>query len=315
VEPTANLLFFFSALGAFNGLVFSLYFMAFAKPKHHSNLFLGLLLLALSIRIGKSVFYYFNSELSLVFLQIGLTACAFIGPFLFLYAYANNNGAKSTQKMALVHLAIPLIFLMAGILKYDYTAYFEIWRGPLFRAIYTFWAFYVLATGWYLRKTLKKIVLRQSNWVANEKWLVGIYTGNLIICMVFWSVRYTSYIAGALSFSFILYLLALVLLFKSRFPWSPVVPISYGNTKMDADEANPLIHALNTLMQSDKPYTDANLKMADLAQSLGVTAHKLSQLLNDNIGKSFSEYINHYRIEEAKTLIQNQSALPLEAIG
>ena len=59
-----ELLFFFSALGAFNGVVIGLYFLLVAKPKTASNYFLGILLLALSIRIGKSVFLYFNDDLA-----------------------------------------------------------------------------------------------------------------------------------------------------------------------------------------------------------------------------------------------------------
>ena len=50
-----KLLFFFSSLGAFNGLVLSIYFFFFAPKKQLSNFLLGGLLLVLSIRIGKSV--------------------------------------------------------------------------------------------------------------------------------------------------------------------------------------------------------------------------------------------------------------------
>ena len=85
MEASRELLFFFSALGAFNGLLLSFYFLFFAKSKHISNYFLGTLLLAMSIRIGKSVFYFFNPDLGREFLQIGISACAFIGPSLYFY--------------------------------------------------------------------------------------------------------------------------------------------------------------------------------------------------------------------------------------
>lgn len=85
MEVSRELLFFFSALGAFNGLLMALYFIFIAKPKHISNVFLGLFLLMLSIRIGKSVFFYFNPDLAFSYLQFGLTGCLFIGPFLYFY--------------------------------------------------------------------------------------------------------------------------------------------------------------------------------------------------------------------------------------
>src|SRR5690606_11490895 len=91
-------LFFFSALGAFNGFLLSLYFAVNAKKKFFTNYFLSLLMLVLSVRIMKSVFFYFNPNLSNVFIQIGLSACILIGPFLYLYlkSYAEEkpNWAK-----------------------------------------------------------------------------------------------------------------------------------------------------------------------------------------------------------------------------
>ena len=80
-----ELLFFFSALGAFNGLILSLYFSFFNSKKYLCNYFLGALLFALSVRIGKSVFVYFDGTLPKIYLQIGLSACFFIGPFLYCF--------------------------------------------------------------------------------------------------------------------------------------------------------------------------------------------------------------------------------------
>ncbi len=55
-----KLLFFVSALGAFNGLVLSVYFFFFSTKKNLSNYLFAALLLVLSIRIGKSVAYFFD---------------------------------------------------------------------------------------------------------------------------------------------------------------------------------------------------------------------------------------------------------------
>ncbi|MEG1022929.1 MAG: AraC family transcriptional regulator, partial [Flavobacterium sp.] len=63
MDTGKELLFFFSALGAFNGIILSLYFFFFTKKKYLTNYFLGMLLFALSVRIAKSVFVYFHPEL------------------------------------------------------------------------------------------------------------------------------------------------------------------------------------------------------------------------------------------------------------
>jgi AraC-like DNA-binding protein len=41
----------------------------------------------------------------------------------------------------------------------------------------------------------------------------------------------------------------------------------------------------------------------------------LSQLLNENLGKSFPTYINEYRVNEACKLITSNGNLSFEAIG
>ena len=51
-----GILFFFSALGAFNGFLMCGYLFFFSKEKTLPKYLLGGLILALSIRIGKSVF-------------------------------------------------------------------------------------------------------------------------------------------------------------------------------------------------------------------------------------------------------------------
>ena len=55
-----QILFFVSLLGAFNGIVLSLYLFISKQTRSIAAFFLGVMLLAISIRVGKSVFFYFN---------------------------------------------------------------------------------------------------------------------------------------------------------------------------------------------------------------------------------------------------------------
>lgn len=60
------------------------------------------------------------------------------------------------------------------------------------------------------------------------------------------------------------------------------------------------IDRLIKLISSEKLYLNPNLKLSDLAEPLGTTTRKLSQLINSRLNKNFYELINNYRIEEAK---------------
>ena len=125
------LLFFFSGLGAFNGLLLSIYFLFFARPKHISNRFLGALLLMLSIRIGKSVFYHFNHGLSKNYLQLGLTACFMIGPFLFLYIKSKKPSWDQNKNGWIYQLLVLILFVSFVVvgLIYPYQYYPEALGG------------------------------------------------------------------------------------------------------------------------------------------------------------------------------------------
>ena len=56
-------------------------------------------------------------------------------------------------------------------------------------------------------------------------------------------------------------------------------------------------------MDSNKPYLKSDLKISELADSLTVPAYQLSQLINDEFLVNFYDFINKYRVEEAKKLL------------
>ena len=132
-----NLLFFFSALGAFNSLVLSIYFLLFKKVKLSSNYFLGALLAVLSIRVWKSIFFYFNPNLSKIYLQIGLSACFFIGPFLYFFLRTKLSNSKKHTKYFIFQLVILLLLvLLVGIL-YPYETNPDLWGTLFYKEINT----------------------------------------------------------------------------------------------------------------------------------------------------------------------------------
>jgi len=56
-------------------------------------------------------------------------------------------------------------------------------------------------------------------------------------------------------------------------------------------------------MDSKKPYLKSDLKISELADSLTVPYYQLSQLINDEFLVNFYDFINKYRVEEAKKLL------------
>ena len=59
-------------------------------------------------------------------------------------------------------------------------------------------------------------------------------------------------------------------------------------------------------IKKNKPYLDAELSLEDLAKQTGIPKHHVTQTLNDKMEKSFYQFINEYRIEEAKCKLKNE---------
>ena len=68
-------------------------------------------------------------------------------------------------------------------------------------------------------------------------------------------------------------------------------------------------------MVDQKLYKNPNLTLPVFAKKLNIRPQLLSQLLNNNLHKSFTLFINEYRIEEAKKLLKANSNLKIEVIA
>ena len=311
-----QILFFFSGLGAFNGLLLCIYFLFFREPKHRANTYLGLLLLMLSIRIGKSTFLFFNSNLSKSFLQFGLTACFLIGPSLYMYVRSRVNKDQSKIPQYIISLLL-IAFLVFGYF-YSYESEPQLWRSTIVRGIYYEWLIFILAAGYLIKHQLKKILYRSVKLSKENFLMVNVFIGVFLIWLAYFTSSYTSYIVGAVSFSFIMYLSIFTIYIKNK-KTPPVSKenkkVKYANKKIPGGEAINLLSRIENLMINEKVYTDSTLNLNKLASKLNIRTHLLSQLLNDNLEKSFSTFINEYRIEEAKQMLRTNDNLKIQAIA
>lgn len=90
----------------------------------------------------------------------------------------------------------------------------------------------------------------------------------------------------------------------------PMVLSGMSVIKATKDEPLPeekkYLKDLKELIDEKKIHLDTELDEKKLAETLGIHSYILSRILNDNLGKSFSEFINEKRIEEAKRLLSSK---------
>lgn len=314
MSSSNSILFFISTLGWFNGVILSVYFLFFIKNKSLSNRLLGVLLLCLSLRIGKSVIWYFYPQLPVIFILLGLCVCLFIGPLLFLYIKTSLH--QSPKLSTLEKGILGLISIVAIVLLTFFSTDLDLWRSYFVKIIYGQWLFSVLGAGYLLIPILKKE--KYQSFKPHSKWMLGVYFSNLMIvlfyAMSFLKILNVAYISGAIAFSFIIYLNFLIVLYRKKTS-DLFNSEKYLNKKIEPAEATTLIQRLEEIIEKEEIYANPALKLSDLANLMDISAHQLSQLLNDNLQKSFSTYLTEFRIKKSCELIASGVNLKIEAIG
>lgn len=311
-----SILFFFCALGVFNCLLTSIYFLFFQRNPEIKNTLFGLLTLLLSIRIGKTVFMSFEGSMDLLIAQIGLSACFLIGPCLYFYVKAYLEKRESIPRSWLFHFGILFcLVLLVGLFK-PYSNHIAFWNNYFVWCIYLIWGIYLLASAYELRSQLYSFFAKDHHHSTSHSWLVLILAGNILIFISYLVGYFWLYFVEMLTFSVIFYAITFFYLSrKDRHSIFRKVPEKYARKKINPAEAQSLQIRLEQLMQKEELYKNPNLKLEELASSLRISQHKLSQLLNDNMGESFSSYINRYRVENAIQLLAGNNIFTLEAIG
>lgn len=77
----------------------------------------------------------------------------------------------------------------------------------------------------------------------------------------------------------------------------------YPGSTLSEDERNKALDRLRKYIEAEKPFLDPELSLDQLAKSLDLRPKILSQVINESLHKNFFEFINDYRIEEAKRLL------------
>lgn len=80
--------------------------------------------------------------------------------------------------------------------------------------------------------------------------------------------------------------------------------IKYEKSALDAQRAERIASKLQIAMERDELFRDANLSLMGLAQHVGVTTNYVSQTLNAQLGVSFFDFVNHWRVEASKPIIE-----------
>jgi len=283
-----------SGFGVFHGLSLGFYLVYTEVRKKSANFTLGILLVLMGIRISKSIFLYFMADLDYVFITLGLSLVLSFGPLFYFYVRQYIDENFSFSRYDILH-AIPFLLFFGlnsfNLLSREFYLAFGIYFIYLHFLAYIIFAFFYQKR-WYASSTESPEPVRKS-------WLLLIHVGIIVIWISYFMFlldELVPYIMGPVTYSLVIYPLSIWAFIKK--------PLNrpeqkYQSSSLDENNTRQLTSKLTSCMENEHPYLNADLKLPELADMLKVTPHMLSQVVNQEFGINFQQYLNSYRVRHA----------------
>jgi len=259
-----------------------------------------------------------------------------LGPLFYLYVLS-IEGRRLTFYQTFHFVPFLITFLIIPLVYRVELSFYQVDYGMLnvfnpFKVEYSFlqlfysWVFVLqfVHLGFYLLFSLSELAryersLRSNfsdNSIYNVKWVKRFsyyLLGAMVLVVAFAFIlfktniyrRATDYIY-VLPMAFIMYAASYKL---SGISWPSVIVKAegkkYEKSSLTSEQRKQFLDRLNTYVKEERPYLNNGLRLIDLSDALNIPSHHLSQVINESLRKSFFDYINEKRVEEAKNLIAN----------
>ncbi|WP_431121534.1 helix-turn-helix domain-containing protein [Flagellimonas flava] len=314
------------SLFAFLAVVLAILLFLKKKGNRYANRLLGIYVLLFGYNVFYNILYWSGKLYSLEFINLLFTnmlVWVLYGPILYFYVRKLVNGKSITIKDT-VHF-IPFILLLVNHFKVHWMApetklelfqngiivlsfiYFSPHTGKLIIALMVLYFILIWVK---LRKSV--VSHNQGIWL---KWIAFSFLGYVASFTSFFVLSGLGvlqpahdYIIGAAIIFFISMLAYFGFVQPEVFegiPMKKIVPlIKYKTTGLTKDFSLELKEELSQLMKEHKPYLNSEYRLADLAEKLNISRHHCSQVINEHFDSNFFNFINQYRIEEAKKMLR-----------
>ena len=300
------LLIIISSAGLLHGALFALYLMIFKKKKSLTNLLLGLILLCMAFRIGKSVMLNFGDDLEPVFIFVGLTFLTLIGPFYRWYVLGMSRpDFKVTKRHYLELFPFTIIFVSSLFVtrewyNYNRVAFILFASGLIF--VYLHLLFYIIIS-WRSIWRVKNAIPEEKQ-TKNQKtifiWLNYLTIGRLLIWMSYVLNILDDavpYVTGPIVYSVVIYYLS----FKAF----QLKVLDLNGSTFRINDQDQVFDEISNLIEKDKLYLESDISLARLSKLIGQSPQQTSAIINQYARRNFNDFINFYRIQDAKKLLRS----------
>lgn len=282
-----------SSVGLGISLFFGIYLL---KSKRVQNTILGILLIILTLRITKSVFYNFI-ELPTFIKNLGLAANLAVGPLLYMYGRSIFMEPKIRFKSFSIHFVPSLCYvLFCNHIPND--VHSDFWKiSYSFILIHSFT--YVIASIFVFQKNEVSVNKKTKEWYFLLVLALSIIW--MVYSLIFIKVI-PVYSAGTITFSILIFIISFLAIDRKRI-FGNNYPEKYTNSNITFEEGRTQLNKIIKLIEEENLYLDSNLTLASLSSKLDFSSRDISLVINRHTNTNFSRFINQYRVEKAKELL------------
>ena len=319
----------------------------FQRPNERQNYFLKALFLLLLIHIGGELFIYSGAYVyapNLAGAQFPFRVL--LGPALYYYAHATMSLDTALDKKVVVTTVIgpvlvllvmtPFIFLISPeeklALAKPETRDPQLWKIALLTCTATTLIF-ISYTVLFLYKALKlhnshhQQLLERFSDIEHKSldWFKPI----LVVWGVVWLMYAVEFFLNALGFRWFgagivlpfLEVIALAVFIQKALnqkklnqsdkgiPHSDKPSKKHRTALISSEKMQLIASKLEQVMKENKMFLEEDLSLNKLSQSVAETENHISETLSQHLNSNFFQYVNNFRIEEAKLALQDKNKL------
>ncbi len=318
---------------SFFGLFFSIILAINGKRQFKKNWPIAVMVLGYSIVLFQYSLYWTGYLMVFPFLNFTVNAWFWcFGPLLYLYTRQDSI----SRKMILLHFLPAFVTLIASFIFF--LPYFDIhlFKTPshLGRALFWISSQPYIGIVSLLFYFILSVITAKSNWSKieqpNYKELYRRWTRILHLAFLLFILSYTSYFI-LIQFSFFnvawdygigvgmsltLYTVGVFAfiepdIFNGKITWFA----ASAPTSQFSSENSQLFYAqLVELIEREEMYLDGQLRMAHVAEKMGLSLQDTSRIINQHSKKNFNQFINSFRTEHAKTILSENPEISIKEV-
>ena len=325
-------------LGAAQGVLLALALLTTKGDNKTANRLLAALTLTISIVVSGAVLL--TSNYVFVFPHLSRIHQPFVflaGPLLFLYIRGLTSREKRFEKKDFLHF-IPFVFCLIYLLPYYLQSRTEKIRVLSLEYIQeSFGQWYYIRSALFITQALVYLILialiiikysrkaKERN-SARDRAVLFEVRFFAIATAVLWVgaiLRYVTNLSGTnllvpLGASLLIYAMGYLKMREPEPQTNGKDELSvrkYEKSTLTPERSERHLEKVLNFMEKEKPFTDGDLTIQKLAEKLSIPAHHLSQTINERLGQTFSDFINSYRVEEAKRKLLDPALKHLSVLG